>query len=184
MTSTGDKLTKLFDTPADNAAYEARQAIDRGISAIVRATHGDKAFDTVESFPGSQFTRRVPVAEAGIRAALMLRDIVERELEDQIRRARGKGASWEYVAEILGFTDTDERGNSPAERAFYFVAPESNDGWRFHPSTTYWKCGSCQATVTDRGPFESCPEDNESGHSEDCTRFAGAMAQWRRRVGD
>lgn len=174
------------DTPDDQARYQARHAAERGISEVVRAKHGDAAFVTVAAFPGSQFTRRVPHAEAGIRAAIMLRDAAAAEVDSKIRAARGEGASWGRIAEILGLTDADDDNhqNSLAERAFYFVAPESNDGWRFRPSTTHWRCSSCQATVTDRGPFESCPEDNESGHAEGCARFADDMAQWRRRRGD
>jgi hypothetical protein len=33
--------------------------------------------------------------------------------------------------------------------------------------------------ITDRGPFESHPEDCESGHAEDCSRFAAELAAWQ-----
>jgi hypothetical protein len=33
--------------------------------------------------------------------------------------------------------------------------------------------------VTDRGPFESHPEDCESGHAEDCSQFAAELAAWQ-----
>jgi hypothetical protein len=37
--------------------------------------------------------------------------------------------------------------------------------------------------VTDRGPYNSHPEDDVTGHAEGCTIFAAELAAWRERQG-
>lgn len=166
------------DATADDARLLARQAISRGIREIVERTHGADGFDTRPIFPGAQSMTSVPKGEAGIRAALMLRDRAAAELVDLIGEARAAGASWERVAEILGYTGDDASGNSPGERAFYFVAPDEPGSFR--PSYAAWRCSTCSGLVTDRGPFNGHPEDNESGHAEGCGRLAAEVAEYQR----
>jgi hypothetical protein len=40
-------------------------------------------------------------------------------------------------------------------------------------------CDVCGEWINGRGPYESHPEDNESGHAADCARFAAELATWQ-----
>jgi hypothetical protein len=180
MTSTEQEFA-IYDTPE----FRAQTAVDRGIRDIVARTSGPGAFHEEPMFEGAATTHVVPDAAASIRAAIMIRDRVNYELDSLIRKARGEGSTWDGIAVLLGFVDSDEQDNSPAERAFYFVAPEI----QFQSSTTSWKCSGCGERIIDRGPFESHPEDNERGHrgfeedkpGEKCPRQAAAVAAWKKR---
>jgi hypothetical protein len=182
MTSTENETFADYDT----AEWRAQTAVDRGIRDIVVRTSGPAAFREEPVWEGAKSTHMVADAAASIRAAIMIRDRANYELDSLIRKARGKGSTWEGIAVLLGYTDNDEQDNTPAERAFYFAAPQTE---RFTPSTTSWKCSKCGETIIDRGPFESHPEDNERGHrgfEEDkpgkkCPRQAAAVEAWAKR---
>ncbi|HJP80581.1 MAG TPA: hypothetical protein VJ914_40290 [Pseudonocardiaceae bacterium] len=160
----------------------ARQAISRGIREIVERTHGTAGFEPRPAFPGSAFITSAPVPAGGIHAAILLRNRAVVELLDQVRAARGQGMSWERIAAIPGVLEGGNAGESPAERAFYLVAPQEPDSFR--PSYTTWCCATCDRSVTDRGPFEAHPANNESGHAEDCARLAAEVEQYRREWGE
>ncbi|WP_220187084.1 hypothetical protein, partial [Pseudonocardia pini] len=93
------------------------------------------------------------------------------------------GRSWEEVGEALGLPDD---GEPVGEVAFAFVV-EGREPERprelFRLSSTSWRCGSCGELVSDRGPFESHPVDNESGHTDDCARHLADVQAWRERTG-
>ena len=184
MTSTEDTGLKSYEQPD----FLASSAIDRGVREIVAVTSGAGAFREEPYFEGAKSTRTVPDPMASIRALIMLRDKVNQELDQVVRKARGEGSTWEGIAVLLGFTEQDEDDRPPAERAFYFVAPEI----QFQSSTTSWRCGGgngCGARVTDKGPFDSYPENNEEGHrgfhdgpdGEKCPRHAAEIAAWEKR---
>lgn len=163
------------------AMLRARQVISRGIDDIVEGSHGREAFVEEPAFTGAQTMMRRPVAELAMVAAIVLCDRAIVEAHNQICKARAEGASWEYIAEVVGLTDRDGAGHSPAEQAFYLVVPETPGS--FEPSSTSWRCGSCGRLVEDRGPFNSHPVDNESGHAEECARLAAEVEQyWRDEV--
>lgn len=176
MTSTENETFSDYDT----ADFRARTAIERGIRDVVARTSGAGAFREEPVFKGAQSTHVVPDEAASIRAAVMLRNQIEWEIDRLVRKARGNGSTWEGIAVLLGITDNDEESNSPAERAFFYVAPQRE---RFTPSTTSWTCSGCHEVIIDRGPFESHPEDNERGHrgfeenkpGEKCPRQAAAV---------
>jgi hypothetical protein len=48
-----------------------------------------------------------------------------------------------------------------AEAAFEYVVPVREDSFRFDTPSFGWHCRSCGGLVSDRGPYESYPEDNE-----------------------
>jgi len=76
--------------------------------------------------------------------------------------------------------DQDET-NDPAADAFVWVAPRPS--MRFDAVTTSWECSSCGQRVTDRGPYNGYPEDDESGHGADCARHAEDVRAYRSRSG-
>jgi hypothetical protein len=70
------------------------------------------------------------------------------------------------VAEALGVEATEDEPR--AEQAYRLLIegrplPVDEPSW-FHRPTASWTCSSCGQRVTDRGPFESHPDDNEQGH--------------------
>lgn len=182
MTTPDNATGGWSDEQRDHAVLRARQAISRGINDIVEGTHGDSAFVDEPAFPGARTMMRRPDAAAAIRAAVVLRDRAAAELATQILKARGKGTTWDLIAGILGYTDRDDAMGFPDERAFYLVASEERGSLR--PSTTTWRCVTCGKLVTDRGPFDANPANNESGHYQGCTRLAVEVAHYRRAWGD
>ncbi|WP_433756331.1 hypothetical protein [Nocardia sp. CA-135398] len=44
-----------------------------------------------------------------------------------------------------------------------------------------WTCTSCDERVTDRGPYEGHPADNETGHATDCPRHQREILAYRTR---
>ena len=146
--------------------------------------------DPIEGF--RLLTRsRLDDPRAGIRAALLVRQVAAGQLYQQANEARAVGWSWEEIGEALELPGTEVGADRPrGEAAFEWLIegrepePLDRDGVRlFRQSAASWRCGSCGAQVIDRGPFESHPDDNESGHAEDCPRHRAAIAAWRAATG-
>lgn len=164
------------------------------MSGIARRLHALMEEVAVEQFEGQvvvepiegyqMLTRRRLVEPLpGVRAAAVLRAAAGRVLVDAVEVARAAGRSWEEVGEALGLPDD---GEPVGEVAFAFVV-EGREPERprelFRLSSTSWRCGSCGELVSDRGPFESHPVDNESGHTDDCARHLADVQAWRERTG-
>lgn len=168
--------TRYEPSPADRA----RWAMDKAILDVVRAEHGDDAI--AERVPHGLSSGFPDAADQrhGITAALMLARYARGCARRFAEHARADGHSWESLAEPLGY-DPDEDGDDPAGWAFREVAG--------HPSQPYdtltvgWRCSSCQGWVTDRGPYNGHPDDDESGHVEGCGRHAHDIAEWKVRTG-
>jgi hypothetical protein len=64
-----------------------------------------------------------------------------------------------------------------AEAAYTYAAgrPDTEAPWR--PRSFTWRCQSCEQAINDRG-LTAGPADDELGHAEDCSRLAGAVADW------
>jgi hypothetical protein len=69
-----------------------------------------------------------------------------------------------------------DHGVPLAEAAFEYVVPVREDSFRFDTPSFGRHCRSCGRFVSDRGRYESHPEDNEHGHAEGCARLAEAVA--------
>jgi hypothetical protein len=115
----------------------------------------------------------------GMRTALQTARMAEGIARDWAREARGAGRSWSDVAEVLGRMLPD--GEDPAIEAFVWVAPTPS--MRFDRVTVGWRCSTCDQMITDHGPYESHPVDNESGHADGCARQAAEVAAWKIRAG-
>lgn len=128
---------------------------------------------------------------AGIRAALLVRAVGAAQLYQHATDARAAGRSWEEIGEALELPCVAAGASRPSgEAAFEWLIeghepepPDSSGVRLFREPAASWRCGKCGALVTDRGPFESHPDDNESGHAETCTRHAHEIAGWRVRTG-
>ncbi|MCE3551345.1 hypothetical protein LWC33_07750 [Pseudonocardia sp. RS11V-5] len=139
----------------------------------------------VEPIEGYQILTRRRLADPlpGVQAAAVLRDAARRVLVDAVEAARAAGRSWDEVGEALDLPDDAE----PAGEVAFALVVERREPERpqelFQVPATSWRCGSCGELVSDRGPFESHPVDNESGHAADCARHVADVRAWRERTG-
>ncbi|MCO7192646.1 hypothetical protein [Pseudonocardia sp. McavD-2-B] len=150
-----------------------------------------EVFGTTETevpIPGfTVFTdRKLDDPLAGVRAALLMRSVAEAQLYDYARSARAAGRSWDEIGAVLGLST----GGVPVgEEAFDWLVcgrvpdPERKGIRSWRTPSAYWRCTSCDAQVTDDGPFESHPADNETGHTDSCTRHQADIAAWKQRTG-
>jgi len=152
--------------------------------------------------PGASVTTRSaePLADAQAAQILpqttaLLPETIARVRRDYAERARGDGITWEQIGEALGL-DQGSAGRSGCDLgvdgsgcdlgvggsgydlgvgAFeYFTG--GPDPW--YRASFRFCCASCGGYITDRGPFENYPEDNEHGHAEGCVRLAADIAGW------
>lgn len=125
---------------------------------------------------------------AAMRAADLLARVAEAQRTDHARGARTAGHSWDEIGEALDLpVDGDRlRGEAAFEWLIEGRVPESTgpDDLLFRTPTTWWRCSSCDQQVSDRGPYESHPDDNEHGHTDGCPRRAAAIGAWRIRAGE
>lgn len=168
---------------------ESGQAAGR-IRELVRRI-AVEVFDTTEvevPIPGYTVLtdRRLDDPLAGIRAALLMRGVADAQLYDYSRTARADGRSWDDIGAALGLPSE----SAPVgEAAFDWLvcgrspASEEEGGWSWRTPSAYWRCTTCDAQVTDNGPFESHPADNETGHTEFCARHRAEVAAWAARTG-
>lgn len=123
----------------------------------------------------------------GVRAALLLRGVVEGQLHGHARAARAAGRSWDEIGGALDLPDYEF--DSRAEITFTWLVegrepdPDTDALPTFRAPSTHWRCSSCDQPVTDRGPFESHPDDNETGHAPGCARHQADVAAWAARTG-
>lgn len=150
-----------------------------------------EVFDTTEvevPIPGfTVFTnRRLDDPLAGLRVALLMRGVAEAQLYDYARTACAVGRSWGEIGAILCLPT----GNAPVgEVAFDWLVcgrapdPDREGARSFRTPSAYWHCTTCAAQVTDDGPFESHPGDNETGHTDTSTRHQAEVTAWAQRTG-
>ncbi len=171
---TDDQVRDLADaagTWKPDAYYEARQAI------VNDARAQGKKLITRKAWPGAcgDITYAEPLE--GIRIALTRASAARRTVDDYVKIAREEGRTWAQVGQALGLAGTTaDRGVPLAEAAFEYVVPVREDSLRFDTPSFGWHCRSCGEFVSDRGPYESHPEDNEHGHAERCARMAEGVA--------
>jgi hypothetical protein len=148
----------------------ARQLVDRAVKAATAPA------DMVERRvrPESEYTWSEPAARAGFEAAQAVIGLAERIRAKYVIELRGEGVSWEEITDLLKVEWSSEYVR--AERAFDMVADAPPS--RFDGPRVYWTCGGplgCGQYVTDKGPYESYPADNEHGHAEGCRRLAAEI---------
>jgi hypothetical protein len=132
--------------------------------------------------------RPQPQPLAAVRAARTVRQEAAGLLGEHIDRARGAGHTWTDLAGALGLTKDAEREGIPdGEAAFCWATTGRIDGdrgpfWGYEPRRS-WRCASCEERVTDHGPFNGNPDDDETGHAPGCARHTADLAAWRTRHG-
>jgi hypothetical protein len=117
-----------------------------------------------------------------IGAAAFYRDVADGQAREEAEKARGDGATWAEIADAAGIADDPEQDRSAAELAYEWVSPRPS--MRLDEVNVYWTCGTCGERVKDHGPLGgSHPSDQESGHTEECTRHAADIAAWKTATG-
>jgi len=116
---------------------------------------------------------------AGIRAARLLEGTARRVTGDYLRFAREDGASWLDIGEALGLANDGERSGHDLAVAAYEYAAGQPDLW--NESSFHYRCPGCAQMISDRGPYESHPDDDEHGHGDGCERRAAEIAAWQAR---
>ncbi|MGH3273479.1 MAG: hypothetical protein ACRDNZ_04035 [Streptosporangiaceae bacterium] len=160
------------------AAANLRWGID---SAVTRyATEVGEQPRERPAWPGSASTVREADPATGIRAAVIAAGSARQVRDSYVRRAREDGMTWEAIGAALGMdqdADTPD-GYDLGVAAYEEVAGRPDLSWQ---PTIGWTCPSCTQPISDRGPYESHPADNERGHADGCDRMATDVATYRQR---
>lgn len=128
-------------------------------------------------WPGAATTMRYADPAAGIGFARMLADAIRHAEHRYVQHAREHGMTWQQAGQALGLTQAaEQRGARLAEVAFEY-ATGAEHAQPFETLTFGWHCYSCGHYISDHGPYEPHPADNEHGHTSGCERLAAAIAE-------
>lgn len=147
---------------------QVRQLVKQAVQAATRP----EGLAERKLRPESTISFFEPTPLAGFHAARQVCRLAEQQVYRYAVLLRGEGFSWQQIADLLEIPWSDDYARP--ERAFNLVAgPDSGNTWT--GPRVYWHCGSpagCGAYITDRGPFNGWPSDNEDGHADGCRRLA------------
>jgi hypothetical protein len=157
---------------------QVRSIVDRAVKAAVPA---DQMVER-KVRPESDYGWPEPRPLAGLQAALTVMRLAQDQAYTFAKALRGEGSSWLEIADLLEVPWSDEYART--ERAYELVAgPADHQRAVFADLRVYWTCGGpngCGKYITDRGPYNGHPVDNEDGHAEECRRLAAEMAAYER----
>lgn len=160
----------------DNAE-EVRQLVDRAVRAAVPAD----AMVERGVRPDSEYTWPQPTPVGGFLAAQHVRKLAEARMYGYVAGLRGEGRPWREIADLLEIPWSSEY--SRVERAFELTADAVGHDSTWSGPRIYWYCGGplgCGQHVTDLGPYNGSPSDNESGHADGCSRVARETTDYER----
>lgn len=161
-------------TPAVDLG-QVRGLVDRAVRAAVPA--GQMVERRIR--PDSSYSWPEPQPLAGLHAALTVVELAQAQAYTFAAALRGEGSTWRQIADLLKVPWSDEY--SRVERAYELVAGGNAYGHR--QLSICWTCGGpigCGSRVTDYGPYNGCPDDNETGHAGGCRRLAFEVEEWGR----
>jgi hypothetical protein len=167
-------MTKTTGQPAVDLD-QVRGIVDRAVKAAVPAS------EMVERRirPESEYSWPEPRPLAGVRAALAVARMAQDQAYKFAKALRGEGSSWATIADLLEIPWSEEYARQ--ERAYELVAGVAPG--TFSDARVYWTCagrGGCGQYVTDHGPYNGYPVDNERGHADGCRRLAAENAAYER----
>lgn len=135
--------------------------------------------EKIPAGPGLPASWGEPQPLAGLRAAQAVIGLAQDLMYRYARDLRGEGRSWVELADLLEVPWSAEYRR--VERAYELVAGITPT--TFSSARVYWTCGGpggCGEYVTDRGPYERHPDDNEDGHAPGCSRHAAEVEAYLR----
>lgn len=105
-------------------------------------------------------------------------DTAARICREYTEAARSEAITWTQTGQAPGPGQGPDakRGHDLDAAAFEYLAGEPG---LWHQASFGYRCAVCGQHVTDRGRYESHPEDRESGHGAGCSRFAAELAAWQ-----
>lgn len=170
----------MFENERNTPDDVARTGVKRVVFDVLRAQHGAGSVVQRPISPRIDIPHPVPADyAAGITAARKVAGHARRLLREYADAARGDGRTWRELAEPLGIEMDEDGYTDVAVEAFLAVCPEPLR--QFDRRRTSWRCASCGEVVTDYGPYNGNPVDDESGHAEDCVRHQAEIAACRAR---
>lgn len=169
----------MSPTAEDRARQEAATAI---LAAILRmANVSGTQIQHRPAWPGAASTIRYAEPAAGIKFARMLEAAARHFERGYVQHAREMGLTWEQIGHALELKG--DHGHRRGVAAFEYVVDAENVRPFAEPSF-HWACHACGQSITDHGPYEGHPADNESGHADGCSRLAAAVAEYKAERGD
>lgn len=174
-------------TPEHRAAWAVQATIER--NAI--EAFGALPIEHPSPFgPGRPPVRDVS-ALAGVRAAHHAQVVAFSRVRYYAQAARADGTPWQEIGAALDLSAAAEKHDRPLdELAFELIAQGREPGmpapqdWSGRGPSVTWRCCSCGERVTDRGPYEGAPYNNEQGHAPSCERHGRDIARYRATWGD
>jgi hypothetical protein len=150
------------------------EALQSAVERVIRSAVPPDQQVERRARPESEYSWREPTPAAGLRAALAVVELAQQQAYKFVRGLRSEGVSWREAADLLSIPWSDDY--SRTERAYELVlGPDPEGSSRFHARCVYWSCGGpfgCGKYISDRGPYNGHPVDNEDGHAEGCLRLA------------
>jgi len=169
----GDIDDRCPATASVSDAYFAAQY------AVIRLTEAEGAQIWERSvWLSTSITRRYAKPLADVRATQVRPETTARVNREHAERARGDGITWEQIGEALGL-DQGQGGMSGYDLGVAAFERFTAGADLRYPVSFQFGCASCGEYITDRGPFESHPVDNEQGHAEGCVRMAADIIAWQ-----
>lgn len=165
-------------TGVEDARTAATLWATRAVREVVTAQYGPDAM--TERPIGYGYSSRLPEPAdyaQGIDAARLVAGRVAGLIHTYTTKARGQGTSWADLAPRLG-VDPD------ADQAVVAFEQTAGRPRQFGELTVSWQCASCGRAITDRGPYTTNPDDNETGHADDCARHQDEVQQYQERMDD
>ena len=173
----------MMDTAADGARLSrsgveaaARREICRAVARMVAEAAGRALtpLRTTElTWPGINTVQPEPVAQ--VEAAHALEAVAHAHIENLIRLAREAGRSWHEIGDALDLHRQAIAAGEPFAEVAFDYALERQVGKSVHRLT--WTCPACRQLITDHGPFEELP-DNEQGRTDHHARRAAELTEW------
>jgi hypothetical protein len=167
----------MSDSPYD----VVRRGVRRTVRELLYAEHGTDAIARRQSRVYDLTIDEPADYVQGVAAALKVEQNARGLVREYATKARGEGVSWRDLAKVLDI-EIDPEYDDSAETAFKTIAHKPSQP--FDRVWTSWTCASCGESITDYGPYEGHPSDDEKGHRADCRRHNAEIAAYRRRNGD
>lgn len=174
-------MSSIFDNADREPDYVVRTGTERVVHDLLRALHGPHAVASKPISPELSIPHPVPADWGqGIAAARWVAARANSLVHEYAKKARGDGVPWRNLADPLGIEV--DAWEDPAAAAFEHVA--GTPVRTFDTLTVLWRCGSCGQLVTDRGPYNGHPVNNETGHAETCARHQAEIDAYMARIDD
>ncbi len=173
---TGKPSTDSRQEAVTNAACDAYLAVRS--SALRLAEAGGAQIREEFVCPGAVTKIRYSEPLQGIQAARIVQRAADRVHDEYVRHARAEGIGWQQIGDAMGLAEGSRRGYVLAVAAYEQVTGASHLP-AFQDPVFYYTCLACHEGITDRGPYESHPQDNEHGHAGHCPHLTAEVAAWQ-----